>query len=56
VIDIFAERGYRAVANVNRAEVPRRVDLQTGEIICTIKKIYRFQIRFAGSQIRRDET
>lgn len=56
VIDIFAERGYRAVANVNRAEVPRRVDLQTGEIICTIKKIYRFQIRFAGSQIRRGET
>ena len=53
VIDIFAERGYRAVANINRAEVPERVDLQTGEIICSIKKIYRFQVRFAGSEIRR---
>ncbi len=55
VIDVFAERGFRAVANVNRAEVPRRVDLQTGEIICTIKKIYRFQVRFHGSAIRRGE-
>ncbi|MBL8817105.1 MAG: nucleoside monophosphate kinase [Planctomyces sp.] len=53
VIDIFAERGYRAVANVNRAEVPERVDLQTGRITCSTKRIYRFQIRFAGSDIRR---
>jgi adenylate kinase len=55
VIDIFAERGFRAVANVNRAEVPRHVDLQTGEITCAMKKIYRFQVRFSGSAIRRGE-
>lgn len=55
VIDVFAERGFRAVANVNRAEVPRRVDLRTGEIICEMKRIYRFQIRFSGSTIRRGE-
>jgi adenylate kinase len=55
VIDVFAERGYRAVANVNRAEVPRRIDLQTGEIHCDMKRIYRFQIRFRGSAIRRGE-
>ncbi|TVP99639.1 MAG: nucleoside monophosphate kinase [Planctomycetaceae bacterium] len=55
VIDVFAERGFRAVANVNRAEVPRRVDLQTGEIHCEMKRIYRFQIRFRGSAIRRGE-
>ncbi len=55
VIDVFAERGFRAVANVNRAEVPHRVDLQSGEIICAMKKIYRFQVRFAGSSIRRGE-
>lgn len=55
VIDIFAERGFRAVANVNRAEVPHRVDLTTGEIICAMKKIYRFQVRFSGSAIRRGE-
>jgi adenylate kinase len=53
VIDIFAERGYRAVANVNRAEVPVSVDLQTGKISCATKRIYRFQIRFTGSDIRR---
>ncbi|MEZ6130821.1 MAG: nucleoside monophosphate kinase [Planctomycetaceae bacterium] len=53
VIDIFAERGYRAVANVNLAEVPESVDLSTGKITCRTKKIYRFQIRFAGSEIRR---
>jgi len=53
VIDIFAERGYRAVANVNRAEVPVSVDLQTGKISCATKRIYRFQIRFSGSDIRR---
>lgn len=53
VIDIFAERGYRAVANVNRAEVPVSFDLQTGKITCATKRIYRFQIRFAGSEIRR---
>lgn len=53
VIDIFAERGYRAVANVNRDKVPIRVDLRTGEIECSSRKIYRFQIRFSGSEIRR---
>jgi adenylate kinase len=53
VIDIFAERGYRAVANVNRAEIPASVDLKTGRITCSTKMIYRFQIRFSGSEIRR---
>jgi adenylate kinase len=53
VIDIFAERGYRAVVNVNRAEVPKSVDLRTGRITCATKKIFRFQIHFAGSEIRR---
>ena len=53
VIDIFSERGFRAVANVNRVEIPESVDLTTGRITCSTKKIYRFQIRFAGSEIRR---
>jgi adenylate kinase len=53
VIDIFNERGFRAVANINRAEVPQRVDLSTGEIVCVLKRIYRFQVRFAASEIRR---
>ncbi len=53
VIDIFSERGYRAVVNINRAEIPQSVDLTNGRITCLTKRIYRFQIRFAGSEIRR---
>lgn len=53
VIDIFAERGFRCVANISRVEIPERVDLQTGQITCSTKKIYSFEIRFAGSEIRR---
>jgi len=53
VIDIFAERGYRAVANVNLAEIPESVNLESGRITCSIKRIYRFEIRFSGSEIRR---
>lgn len=55
VIDVFAERGFRAVANVNRAEIPKRIDLKTGEIRCDLKRIYRFQINFSGPMIRRGE-
>lgn len=53
VIDVFAERGFRTVVNINLAEVPDHFDLQTGKITCVTKKIYRFQIRFEGSEIRR---
>lgn len=53
VIDVFSERGYRATVDVNREEIPHRVDLQTGIIENRIKKIYRFRISFQGSIIRR---
>ncbi|EMI42458.1 nucleoside monophosphate kinase [Rhodopirellula sp. SWK7] len=53
VIDIFAERGFRTVANINLAETPDHFDLKTGKITCTTKKIFRFQVRFEGSEIRR---
>ena len=53
IIDIFAERGYRAVADVNRTQIPEKIDLKTGRITCSTKSTYRFQIRFAGSEIRR---
>ncbi len=53
VIDVFAERGFRGVANVNFAETPDHFDLKTGKITCRTKKIFRFQIRFEGSEIRR---
>jgi len=53
LIDIFSERGYHAVVDLHRIEVPERVDLATGQIKCRVKKVYRIQIRFHGSEIRR---
>ncbi len=53
LIDVFSERGFHATVDVRRVAIPDRVDLQTGEIHCQQKKIYRFGIRFRGSQIRR---
>jgi len=53
LIDVFSERGYHAVVDIHRVDVPERLDLKTGEIQCRIKKVYRIQIRFQGSEIRR---
>ena len=53
LIDIFSERGFHATVDVHRIEIPDRVDLQTGEVHCRHKKVFRFNIRFKGSQIRR---
>jgi adenylate kinase len=53
LIDIFSERGYHAVVDVHRIEIPESFDLQTGKITCRVKKVYRSIIRFKGSEIRR---
>lgn len=53
LIDVFSERGYHAVVDIHRIDVPERVDLTTGAIECRMKKVYRIQIRFKGSEIRR---
>ncbi len=53
LIDVFSERGYHAVIDVHRIEVPESVDLKTGAIKCRTKKVYRISIRFQGSEIRR---
>jgi len=53
MIDIFSERGFHAVVDNYTQEIPRRVDLETGEIECTLKARYRVQIYFKGSEIRR---
>lgn len=54
LIDIFSERGYHAVVDVIRIDVPDTVDLTTGKISCRQKKVYRIIIRFRGSELRRD--
>jgi adenylate kinase len=53
LIDVFSERGFHANVDVQRQEIPYWMDMQTGEIQCRHKKVYRFSIRFRGSQIRR---
>ncbi|HTT56476.1 MAG TPA: nucleoside monophosphate kinase [Opitutaceae bacterium] len=53
LIDIFSERGYHAVVDLHRVDVPEKVDPATGRIAGRLKKIYRIQVRFPGSEIRR---
>jgi len=53
LIDIFSERGYHAVVDVHRIEIPEHVDIRSGKIHCRSKKVYRTNIRFKGSEIRR---
>ena len=53
VIDVFSERGYHAAVDLHRIEVPEKFDLKTGHITCRVKKVFRIQIRFPGSEIRR---
>ena len=53
LIDVFSERGFHAAVDVERHDIPYWMDMQTGEIQSRHKKVYRFTIRFKGSQIRR---
>lgn len=53
LIDIFSERGFHAVVDKHIQQVPERFDIQTGRIELSEKIIYRVQINFKGSQIRR---
>ena len=53
MIDIFSERGYHASVDVHRMDVPVRVDPDTWEIVCRTKKVYRIEINYPPSEIRR---
>lgn len=53
LIDVFSERGFHAVVDKHVREVPVRFDLKTGEIHTRTKVIYRIQILFKPSEIRR---
>lgn len=52
-IDIFSERGFHAVVDLHRIEVPESMDPKTFQIQTRVKKVYRVSIRFQGSEIRR---
>lgn len=53
LIDIFSERGYHAVVDIHRIEIPELFDPATGKITCRVKKVYRIIVRFKGSELRR---
>ncbi len=53
LIDIFSERGYHAVVDINREEIPDRIDPLTWKIYTRTKRVYRFRVSFPGSVIRR---
>lgn len=53
LIDVFSERGYHAGVDIHRIEIPDQIDLATGKLICRTKKVFRIEIRFQGSEIRR---
>jgi adenylate kinase len=53
LIDVFSERGYHAVIDKTIQQIPERVDLKTGEIRFRTKAVYRIQITFEASRIRR---
>lgn len=55
LLDIFSERGYHAVVDLRREEIPESIDPKTFKITCRVKKVYRVTVSFQGSEIRRGE-
>ena len=53
LIDVFSERGYHAGVDIHRIEIPDQIEPATGKITCRTKKVFRIEIRFQGSEIRR---
>ncbi len=53
LIDIFSERGFHAVVDKHIQPIPERIDLTTGVIELREKIVFRVQINFKGSEIRR---
>ncbi len=52
-IDIFSERGFHAVVDQHRIEIPETIVAGTGKVITRVKKVWRVSLRFEGSEIRR---
>jgi adenylate kinase len=53
MLDVLSERGFHATVDIHRMDVPERVNPETWEIICRTKKVYRIEIRYPPSEIRR---
>ncbi|MEM9227179.1 MAG: nucleoside monophosphate kinase [Verrucomicrobiota bacterium] len=53
LIDIFSERGFQATVDIQREEIPDRIDAKTFKIQTRSKRVLRVHINFSGSAIRR---
>ena len=53
LIDVFTERGFTAVVDIQKKDVPTRIDPKSYEIINRTKNVYRVRVNFPGSKIRR---
>jgi adenylate kinase len=53
MIDVLSERGFLATVDLHRVEVPERINPETWEITCRTKKVYRIDVRYPPSDIRR---
>lgn len=53
MIDVLSERGFHTSVDIHRIEVPERIDPDTWLISCRTKKVYRIEIRYQPSDIRR---
>ena len=53
LIDLFSERGYHASVDKTIQQVPEKVNLATGEIKFRTNAVYRIQVLFEASKIRR---
>ena len=53
MIDVLSERGFHAAVDIHRQDVPEKVNPETWEITCRTKKVFRIEIRYPQSDIRR---
>ena len=53
MIDVFSERGFHVTVDIHRMDVPERINPDTWEITCRSKKVYRIEVRYQPSDIRR---
>jgi len=53
VIDVLWERGFHVTVDIHRIEIPAKINPDTWEIVCRMKKVYRIEVRYPPSDIRR---
>lgn len=53
MIDVLSERGFHASVDIHRTDVPERINPETWDVICRVKKVYRIEIRYQQADIRR---